>query len=212
MQNKAVAQIAPNRSEQKRHAVLLSAEELFLMRGFDGTSMDEVADHAGVSKQTVYHQFGNKASLFVQVVQAMTAQGSERVQAAMGEPQTLAEVATELSGYAERLLTIVMTPKLMRLRRLVIAEADRFPELGKALYVGGPGRAIAGLAVNLERWADLGLLSIDDAKVAASQFNWLVMGEPINQAMFRADYAMSKAERTQHIQHAVHVFMAAYGK
>jgi TetR/AcrR family transcriptional regulator, mexJK operon transcriptional repressor len=208
MQNDATAQT--NFDRQKRHAVLQSAEELFLAHGFNGTSMDEVAIRAGVSKQTVYNQFANKASLFVEIVQSMTAQAAKRVQTEMREPKTLAQVAAELSGHAERLLTIVMTPKLLRLRRLVIAEADRFPQLGGALYDGGPGRAIAGLAVSLQRWADRDLLSIGDAKVAATQFNWLVMGEPINQAMFRADYIMSKAERVRHIEHAVRVFIAAY--
>ena len=97
-------------------------------------------------------------------------------------------------------------------RRLVIAEADRFPEFGQALYDGGPGRAIAGLAVNLQRWADRDLLSISDAMVAATQFNWLVMGDPINQAMFRADYVLSRAQRVRHIEQAVRVFIAAYAQ
>jgi TetR/AcrR family transcriptional repressor of mexJK operon len=210
MQNDATAQTKFSRSEQKRQTILQSAEELFLTRGFNGTSMDEVADHAGVSKQTVYHQNANKASLFVEVVQSMTAQGARRVQVEVREPKNLPQVATDLSGHAERLLTIVMTPKLLRLRRLVIAEADRFPELGRALYDGGPDRAIAGLAVHLKRWADRDLLSISDARVAATQFNWLVMGDPVNQAMFRADYVMSKTERLRHIEHAVRVFIAAY--
>lgn len=210
MQNDPTTQTTLDRSEQKRHTVLQSAEELFLTRGFDGTSMDEVAVHAGVSKQTVYNQFANKASLFVEIVQSMTAQGTERVQTEMREPKTLAQVAAELSGHAERLLTIVMTPKLLRLRRLVIAEADRFPELGRALYDGGPGRAIAGLAVHIQRWADRDLLSVSDAMVAATQFNWLVMGEPVNKAMFRADYVLSQAERGRHIEQAVRFFIAAY--
>lgn len=213
MQNDdATAPTHSGRSEQKRYTVLQSAEELFLTRGFNGTSMDEVAVHAGVSKQTVYNQFTDKASLFVEIVQSMTAQAAGRVQVKMREPETLAQVATELGGHAERLLTIVMTPKLLRLRRLVIAEADRFPELGRALYDGGPGRAIAGLAVNLQQWADRGLLSIGDAKVAATQFNWLVMGDPVNQAMFRVDYALSKPARVRHIEQAVRVFIAAYRK
>ena len=80
MQNDATAQTNLSRSEQKRHTVLESAEELFLTRGFNGTSMDEVAVHAGVSKQTVYNQFANKASLFVEIVRSMTAQAAKRVQ------------------------------------------------------------------------------------------------------------------------------------
>ena len=146
-----------------------------------------IQDVHHIAKEVIddYNQFAIKASLFVEIVQSMTAQAAERVQTEMHEAETLTQVATELSGHAERLLTIVMTPKLLRLRRLVIAEADRFPELGRALYDGGPGRAIAGLAVNIQRWADRDLLSISDAMVAATQFNWLVMGDPVNQAMFR---------------------------
>ena len=210
MRYNAEAQNDGGRSEQKRRSILQSAEELFLTRGFDGTSMDEVAVHAGVSKQTVYNQFANKAALFVEIIKSMTAQAAERVQTEMREAETIEQVATELSGHAERLLTIVMTPKLLQLRRLVIAEADRFPELGRALYHGGPGRAIAGLAVNLQRWADRDLLSISDAMVAATQFNWLVMGEPVNRAMFNADYILPKDARNQHVEQAVRVFIAAY--
>src|SRR5260370_8349404 len=138
MQNDATAQTNVGRSDQKRHTVLQSAEELFLTRGLNGTSMDEVAVHAGVSKQTVYNQFANKAALFVEIIKSMTAQAAERVQTEMREPETVEQVATELSGHAERLLTIVITPHLLQLRRLVISEADRFPELGRPLYHGRP--------------------------------------------------------------------------
>ena len=72
------------------------------------------------------------------------------------------------------------------------------------------GRAIAGLALHIQRWADRGLLSISDAMVAATQFNWLVMGEPVKQALFRADYVWSQAERARHSEQAVRVVIAAY--
>jgi TetR/AcrR family transcriptional repressor of mexJK operon len=212
IRNSALVQNNVSRSERKRRTVMESAEELFLTHGFNCTSMDEVAVHAGVSKQTVYNHFANKASLFVMIVQTMTAQAAGRVQTDMREPENVAQVAIELGGHAERLLTIVMRPKLLQLRRLVITEAGRFPELGLALYDGGPGRAIRGLAVVLQQWADRDLLAIDDAMVAAAQFNWLVMGEPVNQAMFRADYVMSKPDRVRHIEQAVRVFIAAYGR
>jgi hypothetical protein len=46
--------------------------------------------------------------------------------------------------------------------------------------------------------------------VAATQFNWLVVGEPVNQAMFNADYVLPKDSRNQHVEQAVRVFIAAY--
>src|SRR5258708_20840717 len=95
MQNDATAQTNFGRSEQKRRMILQSAEELFLTRGFDGTSMDEVAVHAGVSKQTVYNQFPNKAALFVQIIKSMTPHAADRVQTELPRPETSAKAATE---------------------------------------------------------------------------------------------------------------------
>ena len=200
------------RTEQKRRAILREAEALFLDRGFVGASVEEVAARAAVSKQTVYKQFESKAALFVAVVQAMTNQGSDRVQAEMRDPETEAEVAGALMGHGERLLTVALAPKLLRLRRLVISETDRFPELGRALYEGGPGRAIAGLAAALRRWTDRGFLALDEPMVAATQFNWLVMGDPVNRAMFFGTVHLSASEQQRHLMQSVRVFLAAYGR
>jgi TetR/AcrR family transcriptional repressor of mexJK operon len=199
------------RAEQKRRAILEAAAELFLGQGFLGTSMDEVAARAAVSKRTVYNRFASKEALFLGVVEHMTNAASDRVQLAMREPETVEEVAEQLRGHAERLLTIALVPRLLQLRRLVIGEAVRFPQLGRALYDGGPGRAIAGLAGALARWADRGLLVIEDPLAAATQFNWLIMGEPINRAMFFGDdAAMPVARRDAHVAAGVRVFLAAY--
>ncbi len=202
----------PGRTERKRRAILEEAEALFLDRGFVGASVDEVAARAQVSKQTVYKQFESKAALFVAVVQGMTGQASDRVQAEMGDPETQADVIDALMGHGERLLNIALAPKLLRLRRLVISETDRFPELGRALYEGGPGRAIADLAAALQRWTDRGLLTLDEPMVAATQFNWLVMGDPVNRAMFFGAVHLSATEQQRHLTQGVRVFLAAYGR
>lgn len=123
------------------------------------------------------------------------------------------EVAEYLRDYAYRQLTVVLTPPLMQLRRLVIGEVSRFPELAKVLYEQGPMRAIAALATAFERLAARGLLAIDNPLVAASQFNWLIMSAPLNQAMLLGDAAIPKrAELRSHAAEGVRVFLAAYGK
>lgn len=203
----------PSRTERKRQAILEAAAEIFLRHGFLGTSMDEVAARAAVSKQTVYKQFASKETLFVAIVRSMTDPAAGRVQGEMRDPHDREQLAAELLAYAERQLAIVMTPRLMQLRRVVIGEAVRFPELGKALHDGGPGRAIAGLAAAFARWADSGLLVADSALVAATHFNWLVMGEPINQAMLLGDKGIaSAAVQRRHAAEAVRVFLAAYAR
>jgi len=99
----------------------------------------------------------------------------------------------------------------MQLRRVVIGEADRFPELGRALYESGPQRAMAAMATAFRRVADRGWLAIDDAAAAASHFNWLVMSEPLNRAMLLGDAGIPKRRALRrHAADAVRVFLAAY--
>jgi hypothetical protein len=65
----------------------------------------------------------------------------------------------------------------------VIAEATRFPQLGKVFFDQGPARTIEALTDALRRFDEQGVLRVEHPAVAATQFNWLVMGEPLNQAM-----------------------------
>ncbi|MGY3611583.1 TetR/AcrR family transcriptional regulator C-terminal domain-containing protein, partial [Bradyrhizobium sp. Lot11] len=80
-------------------------------------------------------------------------------------------------------------------------------------FDGGPKRAMAAFAATLKRLADRGLLTIDDPGVAASQFNWLIMGEPLNRAMLLGDDAIPKpAELRRHAAAGVRMFLASYGR
>jgi TetR/AcrR family transcriptional regulator, mexJK operon transcriptional repressor len=201
------------RSAQKRRAILDAATEVFLQKGYLATNMDEIAALAAVSKQTVYKNFPGKETLFVEIVSSVTNRASDRVHSEMPDLAEGEDVGEYLRRYAYRQLTVVLTPRVMQLRRLVIGEVGRFPELARALFEGGPRRAMAAMAVLFERLADRGLLAIDDPAVAASQFNWLIMGEPLNRAMLLGDDAIPKpAELRRHAAASVRVFLASYSK
>lgn len=202
-----------SRSARKRRAILDAATDVFLRSGYLGTNMDEIAARSAVSKQTVYKHFASKEALFVEIVSSMTTEAGDMVHNEMPEPEDGADVAEYLRNYAYRQLTVVLTPRLMQLRRLVIGEVSRFPELAKVLYERGPMRALAALAASFEHLADRGLLAIDDPMVAASHFNWLVMSAPLNQVMLLGDGAIPKeTELRRHASEGVRVFLAAYGK
>jgi AcrR family transcriptional regulator len=201
------------RSARKRRAILDAATEVFLQKGYLATNMDEIAALAAVSKQTVYKNFPGKETLFVEIVRSVTDRASDRVHSEMPDLAEGEDIAEYLRRYAYRQLTIVLTPRVMQLRRLVIGEVGRFPKLARALFDGGPRRAMAAMAVLFERLADRGLLAIDDPAVAASQFNWLIMGEPLNRAMLLGDEAIPKpAELRRHAAAGVRMFLASYGK
>ena len=198
-------------SARKNRAILDAAERVFLRTGYLGTNMDEVAAEAGVAKQTVYKHFGNKEKLFVTLVSSMTSRASDDVQSEVGSLPDEARAEQVLQDYAERQLTVVLTPRLLQLRRLVIGEVARFPDLARALFEGGPARAVSLLEQIIGALADRGELVVDDARTAAGQFNWLLMGGPLNEAMLLGDEAIpTEDERAAHARGAVLTFLAAY--
>jgi TetR/AcrR family transcriptional regulator, mexJK operon transcriptional repressor len=201
-----------SRTQRKRQTILEAATDLFLRNGYLGTSMDEVAQRADVSKQTVYAQFSSKEALFVAMVGSMTSAAASEVHCDLGVARNREEVSGYLRAYAERQLLVVLTPRLMQLRRLVIGEVGRFPQLGRSIYEGGPLRAISAIASTLDELASRGLLAIDDPVAAASHFNWLVMGDPVNKVMLLGDDAIpSRAVLRRHAANAVRAFLEGYG-
>lgn len=204
-------QAETTRSARKRSAILDAATKVFLAGGYLGTNVDEIAALSGVSKQTLYKHFGSKEALFVEIVTNVSTTNSNAVHNDVADLEKDGDVATYLVDYAYRQLTVVLTPRTMQLRRLVIGEVGRFPELAKALYERGPQRALDALAALFERLDKRGVLTIDDSKTAASQFNWLVMAEPLNRAMLLGDSAIPKpADLRKHAEEGVRVFLAAY--
>lgn len=203
-------EVALRRTDRIHAAILAAAEEVFLRDGYVGASMDRVAQLAGASKQTVYKHFGSKERLFVDLVTSMTV--------ATGDPlgheaaDASGDVAETLTALAVGMLEAVLTPRILRLRRLVIGEANRFPELGRALFEHGPARAMAGLERRLAAWVDAGALPAHDVAVAAQHYNWLVMGAPVNAAMLLGDGAIPSAdERRAHAEAAVAAFLRSIG-
>jgi TetR/AcrR family transcriptional repressor of mexJK operon len=201
------------RSARKRRAILEAATTLFLRSGYRGTSMDEIAALAGVSKQTVYKHFADKESLFSEIVISTVEEVAAPIHAEVLALQESGDLEADLRGLARQLLAMVMQPRILQLRRLVIGEAGRFPELGRTFYEQGPGRTIAALATVFERLADRGVLRPDDPLLAAAHFNWLVMSIPLNRAMLLGeDQPPASAELNQYADSGVRAFLAAYAQ
>jgi TetR/AcrR family transcriptional repressor of mexJK operon len=201
------------RSARKRRAILDAAATQFLRNGYRGTSMDEIAALAAVSKQTVYKHFADKESLFSEIVTGTVKEVSDPVYDEVRKLEDSGDVEADLRGLARRLLGRVMQPRILQLRRLVIGEAGRFPELGRTFYEQGPGRTIAALATVFERLAERGVLQLDDPRLAAAHFNWLVMSLPLNRAMFLGeDRPPARAELNRYADAGVRAFLAAYGR
>ncbi len=202
---------AQTRQKRSRQKILAAAERIFLKNGFLGTNMDAVADLAGMSKQTVYTHFKSKEALFIQVVIAMTGVAAHALKEDIEEPLDDRPVRDFLQEAATEQLLVVMTPQLMQLRRMVIGEAQRFPELGRTLYQNGPATSIRRYARVFAHYTDLGQLHTPDPIMAATHFNWLLMGGPTSAAMLLGDAGIpDKTALKRHAAESVTIFLSAF--
>jgi TetR/AcrR family transcriptional regulator, mexJK operon transcriptional repressor len=207
--------IEEGRTARKRRAILSAATEVFLQHGYLGASMDQVAAKAAVSKQTVYKQFEDKQHLFTEIVLGTTNQvvdGFAKTYVDTLEQAT--DIRQAFREVARRFLDTLLQPDVLRLRRLVVAEADRFPEISATWYEGAFHQSIVLLGESLARLADRGLLRpLTDPTLTAFQFAGLVMYKPMNQAMFAGtDAQLDPAELERIADQAADVFVAAYGR
>ncbi|MET8584768.1 TetR/AcrR family transcriptional regulator [Streptomyces collinus] len=202
--------IAQSRSALKHKAIMDAATQAFLAKGYSGTSMDDIAKLAAVSKQTVYKHFADKEKLFAEIVLATTGQVEAMVNLVAGIPADADRLEENLSRLAGRFLTALTQPEVLRLRRLIIANADTFPELGASWYEQGFERVLATLALTFGRLADAGLLRVDDPLLAAHHFSGLLLWIPVNRAMFHGGPRHTQAELDRYATAGVAAFLAAY--
>ena len=127
-------------SRTKRQRILAAATELFLEKGFSAASTTELIRRTGGSKSTIYSYFGDKAGLFTAVVDELLVDSVSLL-----ESLDLAELSVRdaLVQIADQYLKVVLSERYVGLMRIVIAEVNRFPEIGKAFYERGPGLSYA---------------------------------------------------------------------
>src|SRR5208283_3223907 len=110
--------------------ILEVATELFLSEGYGSTSIEAVARRAGISKRTFYDRFDDKSVLFAAVVHRIIEQIRPPAELPLLAGADLPSVLLRLAGL---ILRAALSPQGIALRRLIIAESVRFPELALAV-------------------------------------------------------------------------------
>jgi TetR/AcrR family transcriptional repressor of mexJK operon len=201
-----------SRAGRKHLAITDAAMSLFLQKGYDGASMDDIATSAGVSKQTVYMHFGDKERLFRYIILATTKRIEGLIALIATSLAETQDIGHDLDQLARRFIREIMEPQLLRLRRLVIATADRFPEVGRIWFEQGFERALASLASAFARLEERGLMHVEDPLLAANHFVGMLLWIPVNRAMYTGNYHFyTSAELDRYADDAVRAFLRAYG-
>lgn len=208
---RVVLRVGRPRRLGSRDPIREAAARLFLVKGYAATSMDDVAAAAQVSKQTIYTHFANKDELFADLVLG-NAGRVDKFAATIGTVMAAAsDTPSGLRALARAYVRIVVRPEVLQLRRLVIGEAGRFPELARSYFELVIQRTYQLIAALLRDLAERGELYVEDPLTAAYHFAWLTLGRPLDDAMFLGtDEALAGIDLDAVADAGVGVFLAAY--
>jgi AcrR family transcriptional regulator len=192
--------------------ILDAARKIFLARGFEGASMDEIASGARAGKPTIYARFGDKRALFSAVV---TRDVLSRIARFGSETPTEGTIETQLMHAATTLLQWTLDNERLGLMRLAIAEAQRFPDLAsnvsrtaRQLSTEVAARFLGEVARSSELGA-LPALAPDRLAETARFFLDLVVVPMLLRGLFEGNLETLEAEIGPHVARTVPFFLAA---
>jgi len=176
---------------------------VFSKAGYEAAAMDAIATEAGVAKQTIYNHFGSKDDLFRAIVAGLT----DELLATLPQGGTPADVLRKLGL---QFLSLMLRPTSLALHRMLVAGAERFPDLARELYTSGPDHAVRTLADWLETETRKGTLSVAEPETAAEQFYGMLVGHMQLRALLCVDADPAPEERERAVDRAVGTFLRAH--
>ncbi|MFF5501353.1 TetR/AcrR family transcriptional regulator [Streptomyces roseolus] len=198
-------------ASRKRRAILDAALAEFLAEGYAAASMDAITARSGVSKATIYKHFGSKERLFLAVVGGVL----PKTYADLEPADSALAAAPDLRAALVRLTTdwarILLRPDIMSLRRLVIGEIDRFPQLGRLWCRVSHDTDNGPLVEAVTELDARGVLDVPDPELAVRQLVAATVGVPQLVRTFSPEAEIDDAELERTIGSGVDLFLARYG-
>jgi TetR/AcrR family transcriptional repressor of mexJK operon len=189
----------------KRRAIVDTAAHHFFHNGYAATSIEQVAADAGVSKVTIYNQFGDKRALFG----AAVACECEKMRGHFSlDAMPAGTIRERLTAIGEAIFDFLFRPEMIQFERRIAAETEAEPAIGAAFLEAGPWRMKHAFAAFLRHAEAAGELNIGDAELAAEQFVSMCKGMGDLERRFGGQ--VTPEDRRRRITGAVEVFLAAY--
>ena len=185
--------------------IIDAARGLFLEDGFAATSMDTVAQAAGVSKATVYAQFGSKAQLFTAMIEHV---GEQQIPALNSLPD--GDVAEALQHFGRLAADLLLSEPVVAMQRIVTSETTRTPGIGDLFFSSGPQHLIDTLATFLARAMRRGNLRPAPPRLAAAQFLAIIVADLQFRALVGVGALPTNRQRNRVAAAGVEVFLRGY--
>ena len=167
-QNKLPSRLPVSKSTQKRRELLTTAADMFLARGYDSVTLDEIVAEVGGSKSNVYKHFKGKEGLFIAALQNLSSEISRAILASEGFSLPLHQALTMIG---QAFYKSVLHPRAIALQRLAIAESNRFPQVAQMWFDQGPHIFYEAMTKFCEERQARGELRACDTREAAILFH-----------------------------------------
>lgn len=199
-------QVSPRKSK-KRQQILSAAMELFCKQGY-GISMDAIAEHANVSKQTVYSHFSSKDQLFETCI-------IEKCQSAGVDWDLASETRAAhivLREYGWLFQNLLLGEEAQSTFSNTMRQSDSHPDIAKVFLEQGPVRNINLISDYLTTLVDKGELPLcSNTQDAAMQLLLMLHGRSVYWAFFGFDAGEDEATRKNYVNSCVDMFLRGYG-
>jgi AcrR family transcriptional regulator len=162
----------PQTPEQRRERIIRTAAPLFLKKGYDNVSIDEIIGVVGGSKATIYAWFGGKEGLFEAVVR----QECRDVVLAI-HVDTAGSLEAQLTAIGHSFLAMVLSPPILEFHRLMVSIGRTFPETGRLFFETGPASAYKIVASWIAKQQKDGRIGEEDPYRLAVLFLDMLIGE-----------------------------------
>lgn len=192
------------RGEERRDALLRAAREVFLEKGYAGTSVEAVMARVGGSKASLYQYFGNKDGLFENIIRAQC----DEFLANLDIPRDPgANIEATLTQFAQRAFRLFTDPQRIAMLRVMMGEAVRFPQLAELLYANGPRRGLGMLAGFLKRAHENGQIDCPHPEIAAIHFMEMVKAHAQYRALLGLPLFSDGISADEYLRDTVQTFL-----
>jgi AcrR family transcriptional regulator len=192
--------------------VLDAARDIFLQRGFEGASIDEIAQAARSGKQTIYARFRNKRELFTAVVMRDLA---SRIAQSGNVVPSGATIEERLVSAGSFIVHSALEDGRIALMRLAVAETQRFPDLASAVSRTAyeisteVGARLLGEMTQSDELGTLPAFAPERLATTARIFLNLVTVPMLLRALFEENLDVLRSEIGPHVSRNVAFFLAA---
>lgn len=195
------------RRDERRDMILDVARDCFLSLGYAATSMSAIAARLGGSKGTLYNYFKSKEELFAAMMERQCGELSDVLfdVSSVGD-----DPIDRLTHYGRSFLELLMAPLPLAIHRLVVAESERFPELGRAFYESGPRLVMMRIGDYLSILMDQEKLRRADPLIAAQHFKDLCISGVYQPRLWGVVGDLTSEQVDAQIACGVDTFLRAY--